>query len=203
MDKFNVSTLDVVALEDINLLDVGNSLQLAGSIWADGDTAYLCFLPDEVEHGVTLSCLVMSTDDWKKFLRQSDIMETEVMAEAADGSLTKALLRKSSRQIDQKISWAVYKRDNYTCRYCGRDDVPLTVDHLILWENGGPSIEENLVAACKKCNKTRGNMEYANWLKSPKYKRISELLSIELKSANIGLLQTLKKVPVRVHKQSR
>ena len=60
------------------------------------------------------------TEDWKKVLRQTDLLETEVLALSEDGKLTKAILRKSQRQIEARISWNVFRRDGYRCRYCGR-----------------------------------------------------------------------------------
>ena len=39
----------------------------------------------------------------------------------------------------------VFRRDNYTCQYCGRRDVSLTVDHVIPRHLGGPHKWTNLV----------------------------------------------------------
>ncbi len=197
---------DFVKLEDINLLDIGNSIQICGAIWAGDGYTYLCFFPDEFDEtlGNEMKALIMDKEDWKKFLRQTDLMETEVLAKIGDDkNIGKAILRKSSRQISQRISWAVYKRDNYTCRYCGRDDVPLTVDHIVLWEDGGRSIEENLVASCRSCNQARGNMKYVDWLNHPKYNKVAKGLSDEVRLANEELIDTLDNIPIRIHKVSR
>ncbi len=50
----------------------------------------------------------------------------------------------------------VFRRDNYTCQYCGRRDVSLTVDHVIPRHLGGPHKWTNLVAACSACNHRKG-----------------------------------------------
>ena len=47
-------------------------------------------------------------------------------------------------------------RDNYTCQYCGKQNKSLTVDHVIPKFRGGQDTWENLVAACKECNQTKG-----------------------------------------------
>ena len=60
--------------------------------------------------------------------------------------LYKAVIRKCQRNIEQGVSWNVFRRDGYACRYCGNKEVPLTVDHLVLWEESGPSTEANLVS---------------------------------------------------------
>ncbi|HDI52101.1 HNH endonuclease [candidate division KSB1 bacterium] len=51
----------------------------------------------------------------------------------------------------------ILKRDHYRCQYCGRDDKPLTIDHVIPKERGGQDVWENLVAACTDCNNRKGN----------------------------------------------
>ena len=50
----------------------------------------------------------------------------------------------------------VFRRDNYTCQYCGRRDNPLTVDHILPKHLGGQHIWTNVVAACPSCNHRKG-----------------------------------------------
>lgn len=50
----------------------------------------------------------------------------------------------------------VFRRDNYTCQYCGRRDGGLTVDHVIPRHMGGQHIWTNVVAACPSCNHRKG-----------------------------------------------
>lgn len=192
----------MMKFEELPLLEVGHSIQIAGSVWAGPDKMYVMLLPDE-KLDKPLATMEPTQEQWQQFLRQSDLLETEIMAKASDGTIAKAIIRKSSRQIDQGVSWRVYKRDEYACRYCGKDDVPLTVDHLVLWEDGGPSVEANLVSACRKCNKARGNTAYADWLHHPVYRRVSAGLSPERRAANEALLGTLATVPRVVHVKSR
>lgn len=195
--------MSVVNLGYINLFELGHTIQLSGMLLIDSqrDITFLVPLPDE-DISDKIKTLNLSHDDWKTLLRQTDLQEAEVLVND-DGKIKKAILRKSTRQIDARVSWNVYRRDNYTCRYCGRNDIPLTVDHLILWEDGGPSIEGNLVACCRKCNKVRGNIEYNVWLKSQQYVTVSRNLPKEVHDLNIKLLDTLDIIPIRIHKQSR
>lgn len=53
----------------------------------------------------------------------------------------------------------LYLRDNYRCQYCGVNFTyrELTYDHVIPRANGGGSSWDNLVAACKHCNGTKGH----------------------------------------------
>ena len=50
----------------------------------------------------------------------------------------------------------VFRRDNYTCQYCGRHDTALTVDHIQPKHLGGLHIWTNVVAACPGCNHRKG-----------------------------------------------
>jgi 5-methylcytosine-specific restriction endonuclease McrA len=50
----------------------------------------------------------------------------------------------------------IFRRDNYTCQYCGRRDVTLTVDHVMPRHLGGQQAWTNLVAACSSCNHRKG-----------------------------------------------
>lgn len=50
----------------------------------------------------------------------------------------------------------IYKRDNYTCGYCGCKQ-NLTIDHILPRSRGGEDTWENLVTSCSKCNTKKGN----------------------------------------------
>lgn len=54
----------------------------------------------------------------------------------------------------------VYLRDKYTCQYCAvnfssRD---LTFDHVLPRSRGGQTTWKNIVAACRPCNQTKGDL---------------------------------------------
>ena len=194
-------TMQRIKLEDLNILAVGNTIVLSGAVYTDADSSYLVMFPDE--HDAVekpMKVLNMDQDAWTRFLQQTDHLDVEMLAPDADGKLVKAIVRKSQRQIDQGVSWLVYKRDGYRCSYCSaeggsQNGTALTVDHLVLWENGGPSIPSNLLTACRSCNKRRGNMEYADWLKSDYYKKVSRNLIMFQLEKNEKLADTLHLVP--------
>lgn len=189
-------------LSDLNIRAFGNTIQMTGAIYSGEGKTYLAYFPNEREDS-PVEALEMGSPEWEQLLRQTDTMETEVLQKAADGTVTKAIVRKSQRNIDQAISWRVFKRDGYKCRYCANDSAPMTVDHLVLWEEGGPSTEANLLSACRKCNKTRGNTQYSDWLKSPFYGKVSRALDEATRRSNEVLLTTLDKIPKLVHTRSR
>ncbi|OGU56294.1 MAG: HNH endonuclease [Ignavibacteria bacterium RBG_13_36_8] len=51
----------------------------------------------------------------------------------------------------------ILKRDGHRCGYCGRGDLPLTIDHIIPKSRGGDDSWENLVSACLPCNNKKGD----------------------------------------------
>lgn len=184
---------------DIKLTDIGNSIQMVGAIYEDAEGNGLYFpFPSSSHDGADhhhAAHVSMTTEDWKVMLRQADLVETEVLAQHKDGTLYKAMLRKSQRQIDTQVSWNVFRRDNFMCRYCGTEKLPLTVDHLVRWEDGGPTIEANLVAACRKCNKVRGDIAYAAWLRHPYYVEVSQKVSYAYQELNRRVADTLVDIP--------
>jgi 5-methylcytosine-specific restriction endonuclease McrA len=50
----------------------------------------------------------------------------------------------------------IFRRDHYTCQYCGKTSINLTVDHVIPRHMGGTHEWKNLVTACYACNHLKG-----------------------------------------------
>ena len=50
----------------------------------------------------------------------------------------------------------IFRRDNFTCQYCGRHITTLTVDHVVPRHLGGEHKWSNVVAACSHCNHHKG-----------------------------------------------
>ncbi len=169
--------------KDLDLHAFGSLSMLAGAIYT-GQPNVRLWLPGESP--VECEDILMSDEDWAQFLKQTDDVNTPVMV-----GVEKAIFRKAQRVVDQNISWAVYARDGFKCRYCGRIGIPLTVDHVDLWEKGGATIAENLISSCKKDNKNRGNMPYGDWLQSPEYLRVSTNLTDAERAINTAVLTTL------------
>lgn len=44
------------------------------------------------------------------------------------------------------------RRSAKSCHYCGSENNPLTVDHVVAIANGGKHQRENIVFACRSCN---------------------------------------------------
>jgi len=187
---------------DIKLDTIGQEVQLVGGVWAGNGQAYLFYFP---EYGQEFEAtpIAMTLADWQTLIKQSDAVETEVLTRNENGELVKIVARKCERIVNQDVTWSVFRRDHFACRYCGNDKVPLTVDHLVLWENGGPTIEANLVTACRKCNKARGRTPYVEWLQHPHYRKVSKNLTPQGHVQNTMLLDTLDAIPRVAHVKSR
>ena len=58
---------------------------------------------------------------------------------------------------------AAYKRSDGLCHWCGRELEAFEADHLIPHSVGGPTTDDNLVAACFRCNQQKSAMSEAEF----------------------------------------
>lgn len=58
------------------------------------------------------------------------------------------------KAISKKVRFEVFKRDSFTCQYCGAHppQAVLHVDHIVPVAEGGGNEDTNLVTACDRCN---------------------------------------------------
>lgn len=187
-------------IQGLDLADVGHKYVIRGMVLGDENQSYLMMFPKNQFLATNFRELILDTSEWEVLLKQMDTLQVEV---TQGEHLPKVILRKSERNIEQKVSWEVYRRDGYKCRYCGVSDEPLTVDHLRLWEEGGPSIVRNLVSSCRKCNRTRGNTPYEEWLESDYYKKVSKNLDPQVVVDNQILVEKIKDIPLNTKKRKR
>ena len=75
----------------------------------------------------------------------------------------------------------IIRRDRQICQYCGKKNLPLTVDHVIPRQFGGKHTWQNLVCACVRCNNKKGNRtpEQANMKLKKKPKKPSHLFFLQ------------------------
>lgn len=62
--------------------------------------------------------------------------------------------------IKGKLRFEIFKRDNFTCQYCGRKapEVKLTIDHREAQSAGGSDEIANLKTCCEDCNSGKGSL---------------------------------------------
>jgi CRISPR/Cas system Type II protein with McrA/HNH and RuvC-like nuclease domain len=63
--------------------------------------------------------------------------------------------------VSQKTRFDVFKRDGFTCQYCGckSPEVILEVDHVTPVSKGGTNDFDNLITSCRKCNRGKSDNE--------------------------------------------
>ncbi|WP_205664683.1 RNA-guided endonuclease IscB [Ammonifex thiophilus] len=80
------------------------------------------------------------------------------------------------------------------CAYCGKEDVPLEVDHVVPKSRGGTDRVSNLTLACRECNRAKGNRLLQEWLEDLKKSR----RAVDRKRAeNIPKVLSLLKEPLK------
>ena len=65
------------------------------------------------------------------------------------------------KSLSKKIRFEVFKRDLFTCQYCGATppNTVLEIDHIKPVASGGENQEDNLITACFDCNRGKGARE--------------------------------------------
>lgn len=68
------------------------------------------------------------------------------------------------KAISKKLRFEVFKRDSFTCQYCGRmaPDVVLEVDHINPVADGGDNDILNLITSCMDCNRGKGKKQLSD-----------------------------------------
>jgi len=110
---------------------------------------------------------------WRKaleeFIKHINIEDspTQIMSKEEtkekDVKPLKVIVRRTPRDINDRLRFKVLKRDNFKCVCCGKSpaidsNVQLHVDHIIPWSKGGETVMENLQTLCSKCNLGKSNV---------------------------------------------
>lgn len=68
------------------------------------------------------------------------------------------------KSISKKTRFEVFKRDGFTCQYCGRmaPDVILEIDHITPVVEGGKNNIMNLITSCFDCNRGKGKRKLSD-----------------------------------------
>jgi hypothetical protein len=74
-----------------------------------------------------------------------------------DEEIWQSICRVERGRVSNKMRFAVYSRDGYRCKKCGRKSDNLEVDHIFPVSKGGKSEFDNLQTLCHWCNKLKSN----------------------------------------------
>jgi len=72
------------------------------------------------------------------------------------------------RRIPEEVELEVFKRDNFTCQYCGfvgdtfEKWAFLIIDHFIPKSKDGNDNPDNLVTSCSLCNFMKGDKNFSD-----------------------------------------
>ena len=74
-----------------------------------------------------------------------------------DKGIWEAICRVERGRVSNKMRFAIYKRDGYRCRICGRSQRSdyLEIDHIKPIAKGGKSTYNNLQTLFRRCNKEK------------------------------------------------
>lgn len=83
------------------------------------------------------------------------------------------------KSVSKKVRFEVFKRDKFTCQYCGRSapDVVLELDHVKPVAAGGENDILNYVTSCFDCNRGKGKTELDDNTAVQKQRHQMELLA--------------------------
>ena len=83
--------------------------------------------------------------------------------------------------LSKGIRFEVFKRDNFTCQYCGAKapDVILEVDHINPVKLGGTNEIMNLVTSCFNCNRGKSAKKLSDTSIVEKQRKQIEELNIK------------------------
>jgi len=82
------------------------------------------------------------------------------------------------KNISKRIRFEVFKRDSFTCQYCGKSapDVILHADHIHPVSRGGKNGITNLITACQDCNLGKSNRTLSDKTAAAKSKAQADIL---------------------------
>lgn len=68
------------------------------------------------------------------------------------------------KSITKKTRFEVFKRDSFTCQFCGAKapDVVLEIDHLLAVKHGGENDLLNLITSCFVCNRGKSHRKISD-----------------------------------------
>lgn len=107
---------------------------------------------------------------------QMESKEGERLAYVEKGIL-KIKRNTSLRRVMTEITYEI--KGKKKCCYCGNyvPEEEITIDHMYPQDFGGPTISDNMLPSCKKCNGEKGNLntrQYKRYLKAKKEGNLRE-----------------------------
>ena len=132
----------------------------------------------DIKHGASkygMTTYIRHFGSWRNALKEfinyinvdndktNDIVSQQVIISKKTNATKQIVAHKTKRDINLRMRFIVFKRDNFKCCICGASpakdpSVELQVDHIIPWSKGGETELENLQTLCSKCNLGKSNL---------------------------------------------
>jgi len=105
------------------------------------------------------------------------------------------------KSISKRLRFEVFKRDSFTCQYCGRSapDVVLHVDHIQPVSKGGETTIMNLVTSCRDCNLGKSNKLLSD--SSAVKKRKQQLDDLQARQEQLEMIMEWQKTLIDLDEQ--
>lgn len=92
------------------------------------------------------------------------------------------------KNLGKKLRFEVFKRDSFTCQYCGRKapEIILEVDHINPVKEGGTNELMNLITSCIDCNRGKGARKISD--SSILKKQINQIEELNIKRQQLEMM---------------
>lgn len=100
----------------------------------------------------------------RKLFNQYSLLEEDIKIPMYKLSDAPVRLNVVNARLWRMISLEVFERDNYTCQYCGQIGGLLEVDHVVPFSKGGSDSVDNLITACRHCNRQKRDKSVEEFL---------------------------------------
>ncbi len=111
---------------------------------------------------VKLGLSVVELGDVVSRLAAVELVDKETLQPSMHLAVERDELRPTA-SVWRVIRERIFVRDDYTCQYCGERGGRLECDHKHPVARGGSHDDENLVTACRTCNRSKRDKLITEW----------------------------------------
>jgi hypothetical protein len=148
--KSSYSTAIENTISEGKVREIFRALESIGAIRKEGEanrdgTPYRVLVPDEIE-----AC--------RNFRASRTAIESKPEVSVSEGEIDYYNVRENRTKV--------YERDDYKCRYCGKQltRFTATLDHVTPVSSGGDNSFDNLITACLNCNSRKHRRPVGDFL---------------------------------------
>lgn len=114
---------------------------------------------------VKLGLAMRELDECARRLAEVGLIDAETLNPSMRLVASRDQLRPVA-SVWRSIRERIFKRDGYSCQYCGATGARLECDHVVPVARGGGHGDENLVTACFECNRSKRDKLPEEWVRA-------------------------------------